>query len=223
MTQEERYKITSNDYLDLLIEYNKNVSLLEKYPNGTLHVMNNRLAVVYVPAPAAKNIESSIRQFGYSAIPTCYGLVSEGSLDASGVTKIRNIPSFNLRGQGVLVGIVDTGIDYTNPVFLHEDGTSKIISIWDQTIESEDRYPGEAVYSSGIVYGEAAYFGTVYTAEQINQALTNNDPFSIVPSRDENGHGTMLAGIAAGSEDKASNFSGVANLNYNEVKDSLYW
>jgi subtilisin family serine protease len=143
-------------------------------------------------------------------MPACFSLVSEKSLEASGVKKIRNISSFNLRGQGVLLGFVDTGIDYTNPVFLKKDGTSRIISIWDQTIDSEDQFPGGGIYGEGVVYGEPTYFGTEYTMEQINQALAIKNPLEIVPSLDEIGHGTMLAGVAAGSEIEESEFSGVA-------------
>ena len=53
-------------------------------------------------------------------------------------------------------------------------------------------------------------YGTQFTREQINEALQSEDPFSIVPSRDEIGHGTMIAGIAGGNEVPDSNFYGVA-------------
>src|SRR5690606_3544901 len=93
--------------------------------------------------------------------------------------------------------IIDTGIDYTHEAFLHADGTSRILSIWDQTIQ--DGTPPE-----GFSYG------TNYTREQINNALQLDNPLSIVPTMDENGHGTFLAGIAAGNINEAENFSGVA-------------
>ena len=116
----------------------------------------------------------------------------------SGVERLRRFTNFNLYGDGVLIGIVDTGIDYTNPIFIREDGTSKIVSIWDQTIDSEDQFP------------EGTFYGTEYTARQMNQALASSNPFEIVPSRDENGHGTALAGIAAGNIVPDARFSGVA-------------
>ncbi len=194
MTAEERQRITSNEYADFIVEYALNPRLLEQFPNGTVHVMNNRIAVVYVPASQLNGRTVSL--FGYSVLPSCYGLNSEISLEASGVTRLRRTPIFNLRGSGVLVGLIDTGIDYTNPVFLHSDGTTKIMALWDQTIES-DQFPANT------------QFGTEYTSDIINQALKSADPHSIVPSVDENGHGTMLAGIAAGSEQQAENFSGV--------------
>lgn len=60
--------------------------------------------------------------------------------------------------NGVLVGMIDTGIDYEHPAFRYEDGSSKIYSLWDQTIEGdpEDTFLG---------------YGTEYTKEQIEEAL----------------------------------------------------
>ena len=94
-----------------------------------------------------------------------------------------------LDGTDVVVGIIDTGIDYLSKEFMREDDTTRIIRIWDQTIE------GDAPV-------EGIKFGTEYTEDQINKAITlsNNggDPYSIVPSKDEVGHGTMSAGIIGG-------------------------
>lgn len=194
MTAEERFKITSNDYADLMVDYNQNMRVFDRYPNATVHIMNEKNAVVYVPV--SQLTPRSISQYGYSVVPACYGLSSEKSLDASGVTRLRRQPAFNLRGQGVLVGIIDTGIDYTNPIFMNADGTTRIAALWDQTIESEN-------------YPQGAMYGTQYLSEDINRALKSAAPYDVVPSRDEIGHGTMLAGIAAGNEVPANEFSGV--------------
>lgn len=198
MTQEERYKITSEDYAGIIIKYNNNPAILEKFKEYSPHLISERFAVIYVPV--SQITTKFVAQFGYASIPYYYGLTSTQSLEASGVTKLRAIPAINLRGNGVIVGILDTGIDYTNPVFRKQDGTTKILSLWDQSIPSEDQYPkGEY----------PAYFGTEYTAEQINQALASKNPLQVVPSMDEIGHGTALAGIAAGSVDPTNDFSGV--------------
>lgn len=194
MIEEERFKITSNEYADLLVEYN-NELIFESYPNATIHIMNERYAVAYIPMEQMTT--RVIHQFGYSSVPALFGLTSEQSLEASEVDRLRRLPAFNLRGQGVLVGVIDTGIDYTNPIFRREDGSSKIVALWDQTIDSEDRYPA------------GFFYGTQYMQEQIDQALSSDDPFSIVPSVDESGHGTMLAGVAAGRESPENDFSGV--------------
>lgn len=195
MVHEERYKITSNAYADLLVEYNNNMRVFERYPNATVHIMNERYAIVYIPV--SQLTAQIISQYGFSSLPALFGLTSEQSLEASGVQRLRRIPAFNLRGQGVLIAIIDTGIDYTNPVFRREDGTSKIVAMWDQTIDSENQYP------------QGFFYGTEYTQEQINQALNSDNPLNVVPSVDDNGHGTMLAGVAAGRENPENNFSGV--------------
>ncbi|MDF2941798.1 MAG: hypothetical protein K0S01_656 [Herbinix sp.] len=195
MTQEERYKITSNEYADLMVEYSNNMRAFERYPEATVHIMTDRYAIVYIPI--AQLSEEIISQYGYSSLPSMFGLTSEQSLEASGVDRLRRLPAYNLRGQGILVGIIDTGIDYTNPLFRREDGSSKIVAIWDQTIDSEDQYP------------LGMFYGTEYLQEQINLALSNENPFAILPSVDDNGHGTMLAGVVAGNVDSVNNFSGV--------------
>ncbi len=198
MNQDEKYKIVSDDYMDIVIRYNNNLNVLKKYENYSVHIMNEAYAVIYIPI--AEVSSKKLEEFGYHAIPNYYALTDEQSLNQSGVYRLRNFSKLNLRGKGVVIGIMDTGIDYTNPVFRKEDGTSKILAIWDQTIDSNNN-PVALLPS---------FYGTEFDAEQINQALRSQDPLQIVPSIDENGHGTMLAGIAAGSENKENNFSGVA-------------
>lgn len=130
----------------------------------------------------------------YQNVPNLYGLMQNeqissaffpGSLIASGITQIQR-PPLGLTGQGVIICIIDTGINYTNPAFLDASGNTRIQAIWDQTIQ--DGPPPDGYF-----------FGTEYTREDINRALQSSDPYSIVPSRDENSHGSILAGVAAGS------------------------
>lgn len=195
MLDQERFKILSNSYADLIHENTDTSDFLNKHPNATVHKIDEHFSVFHIPAQDFT--EDSIVRYGYSAIPHCYGLVTSPSLLSSGVNKIREIPNLNLKGQGVLLGFVDTGIDYLNPAFLRKDKTSRILSIWDQTIDSS-KYPPNF------------YYGTEYTLEDLNQALASQDPYSIVPSMDYIGHGTILASIAAGSELTEEDFSGVA-------------
>jgi len=195
MTAEERSRMTSEDYADLFITYNGNMRVFDAFENATVHIINFFHAVVHVPVSQVTN--EIIYRYGYSVMPALYGLVSQSSQEASGIFRLRSIPTFNLRGQGVLIGIIDTGIDYTNPAFRNADGTTRIAAIWDQTIESES-------------FPSFTFYGTEYTREQINEALRSEDPLSIVPTTDEIGHGTMVAGIAAGNEIPGNNFVGVA-------------
>ena len=97
--------------------------------------------------------------------------------------------SFPLLGKDVLIGIVDSGIDYENPDFRNADGTTRILALWDQTLQNGKPPQGY-------------HIGTEFTSEQINEALrmeVREERYRIVPSRDTSGHGTAVAGIAAGN------------------------
>lgn len=189
------YKIYSNDYADFMLDYSGDVSVLNKFPSDAVSVINYFFAVAHLPV--SEMTEDVISRMGYATIPSVFGLISELSLESSGILRIRSLPNFDLRGKGVLIGIVDSGIDYTNPIFQYADKTTKIAAIWDQTIINDKT-------QEGIMYG------TEYTREQINEALKAEKPFEVVPSKDEIGHGTMVAGIAVGNEVPASGFYGVA-------------
>ncbi|MGO5053508.1 S8 family peptidase [Lachnospiraceae bacterium LCP25S3_G4] len=148
-----------------------------------------------------KNTETKVCDLGvhpYTIFPSIYTLNATINLEKTEIEKIQRNPNLALFGQGVLVGIIDTGIDYRHPAFLNSDGTSRILSIWDQTIQ--DGKPPEGFS-----------FGTEYTKEQINKALKSDNPLSIVPSIDEIGHGTAIASVAAGSKDLDNEFSGIAS------------
>lgn len=195
MTEEDKAIFLTEDYMDFIIDYRNNPEVLDQFNNYIVHIMNDDFAIIHVPI-SMLNI-NTISSFGYSTIPHLFGLVSEISLQASRVNLVRTIPTLNLRGQGILLACIDTGIDYINPIFMRPDGTSKIRAIWDQTIQTPEGYPYNTL------------FGTEYRQEQINNALSSENPLDIVPSIDENGHGTMLAGVMAGNTVSAEGFSGV--------------
>lgn len=139
----------------------------------------------------------NFKTYSYKAVPKCFTPLSAQALDASGILRIRNQPNLSLTGEGVLVGIVDTGIDFTDRAFRYEDGSSRIIAVWDQTIE--DGTPPKPYF-----------YGQEYTQEMINAALANENPLLFVQVNDPIGHGTAVASVAAGSVDEATGFSGAA-------------
>ncbi len=94
---------------------------------------------------------------------------------ASCIDEVQVEGTLGLTGEGVLVGVIDSGIDYTHPAFRNPDGTTRIVKLWDQVTDR------------------------IYDKDEINKALESSEPFQIVPSRDVTGHGTHVAGIAAGN------------------------
>lgn len=161
--------------------------------------INYQFAVVHLPLDSIQNLAMSTA--AYTAIPKLYTLLDMTSMDAAGILNARELPPLSGDGRGVMIGFIDTGIDYRSPVFQNTDGTTRILGIWDQTIGDGNIIPGNTFRS---------HYGTQYTKDQIDAALRSDDPLSIVPSTDANGHGTFLTSIAAGNTDETAGFSGAA-------------
>lgn len=150
---------------------------------------------IYVSAIQADPV--NLGRYPYRTIPKCYSLLSMEALNQAGILAIQNYPTLQLKGKNVMIGFVDTGIDYTNSIFRNLDGSTRIAGIWDQTIQTG-------------APPESFAYGTEYTQEMIDEALQSDNPKSAVPSEDELGHGTFLASLAAGSGNPEEQFLGAA-------------
>lgn len=191
-----REQILSEDYRDFIVSQLQEDLFEAKFPEveceqnaGTFY------KAIYVDSQLAGPIQFG--SYPYNSVPKCYTLVDTQALEQSGIIQVQNYPTLELQGSGVLIGFVDTGIDYQNTIFRNLDGSSRIVGIWDQTIQ--DGEPPEGMF-----------YGTEYRKEQIDEALRSETPLTIVPSRDENGHGTFVASIAAGSASEVNQFLGAA-------------
>ena len=182
--------ILSNDVYDIITDFPLDRLELEE-PFCYLDA-GEGYSIVYVDRTRVSSLEMDFSD--YQTIPKLYGLMQvqggntqfdPNNLIASGITQVQR-PPLSLTGRGVVMCIIDTGIDYTNSAFLDENGNSRILAIWDQTIQ--DGTPPEG-------FG----YGSEYRREDINRALRAEDPYTVVPSRDENGHGSAMAAVAAGS------------------------
>ena len=149
----------------------------------------------YLPAELTGPV--SLSRFSYNSIPKCFTPTSMETLNQAGILPIQNYPTLQLKGKGTLIGFLDSGIDYANPVFRNLDGSTRIAAIWDQTVQSGSPPEGFA-------------YGTEFTEEQINEALAEENPLSVVPSSDDTGHGTYTASLAAGSGNPQEQFLGAA-------------
>ncbi|HBF66545.1 MAG TPA: peptidase, partial [Clostridium sp.] len=148
--------------------------------------MANELIVVYTHRDNLPSLFEDLGNDFNEFFPKILSPLDSRSNEDSGITQIQNQPFLSLSGRNVVIGFVDTGIDYTKEAFRFEDGSSKILFLWDQTIDGNRP--------------DYLYFGSVYTQDDINRALNSDNPYSIVPSIDEDGHGTFLASVAASND-----------------------
>ena len=199
--------ILSEDTYDIITDFSASEFLGDD--NNCYERIGEDFLILYLANLGIRN--PKIDFFPYHNMPKLYGLMQlspygetpsgetppgaapfdPADLIASGITQVQR-PPLSLTGQGVILCFIDTGIDYQNPVFLDENGNSRILAIWDQTVQT-------GAPPDGLKYGSE------YRREDINLALRSEDPYSIVPSRDENGHGSILAGVAADKSRQSGN------------------
>ncbi len=185
--QKCREAAVSNEYKDFIAGYYDRREILEGSGTDCYQIVNRSYAIVHYYAPDVTLGEGT--DYFYAQMPKAFGLLQQENLEEIGVNRLRRLQGFRYYGQGILIGFVDTGIDYAHPAFLREDGTSRVVSIWDQN-NQEGTPPADFVY--GTEFGEAAI-------------AAGSAP------KDEIGHGTMLAGVAAGKPDVTNDFYGVAS------------
>lgn len=165
--------------------------------------LENSYAIAYTNEKYIQQLLVDLGSDFFSFYPKIMSPLDIQSNESSGITQVLNQPFLDLSGYGVIIGIIDTGIDYTDKAFQFEDGTSKILSIWDQSLDGPR--------------SDNLYFGSTYSQEQINEALQSERPFSIVPSTDEDGHGTFLASVAA-ANNQGDYIGAAPNANIISVK-----
>lgn len=189
-------KISSEDYWDFIFPPNRSQEVLGVDSGDMcMQEMDFDFYAAYVNRLDLEPL--TLERYWYNSIPDCYSLLDMEALEDAGITAVQNYPTLKLLGENVMIGFVDTGINYINPIFFDSEGKTRIVGIWDQTIQTGT--PPE-----GLEYGSA------YTEEEINRALRAENPLDIVPSEDLHGHGTFLASVAAGGADLEQQFLGAA-------------
>lgn len=188
--------ITSDDYIDVVREsdFPSTIDGEQEERDNCIQRLNEQYSIYYLPKGDI-DCDEMYKIQPYVEVPNVFGL-EKRAVEAAGIPAVFSLPALNLMGQGTLIGVIDTGIDYTHPAFIFEDGTSKIVNIWDQSLGGNPP--------------EGFLFGTEFSQAQLNEALKAEDPLTVVPELDDNGHGTFLAGVAAGRENKKENFIGAA-------------
>lgn len=187
----------SQRFGDFIVKYMQNVKdTMELFSGTSFQAINEIFGVLYVPLESMGELE--VTGTSYNSIPKYYTYMDMEAAGASGITRLHDHPYLKLRGKGTAVAVIDSGIDYQNAVFRNAGG-SRIAYLWDQSLED-----GTDIAGTEVPYGR------LFRKNDIDQALAFEDPFSVVPSRDTNGHGTALAGIAAGNMVPGENFTGAA-------------
>lgn len=206
---------SSPDYVNYIVQYYGHYDpALEAPPNVYITPIDKNFAIASIKFDLLERSEDTAeveevfkRYIDYEKIgvvyvqpPELYSLAQISAIEAANIVPIQEQHPLDLNGKGVIIGIIDTGIDYLNEEFQDKNGNNRIHIIWDQTIENDNQE-----YDIP--------FGTIYNEEKINKAIetfkTGGDPYTIVPSIDKNGHGTQMAGIV-GATGKNPEIKGVA-------------
>ena len=200
-TQEERQKSLELDVgydaiereWDLIVKYSGSLEGIRALGIKVVE-LQNEYAIITIKENLIARL-ADFPQIEYIEKPKRLFFQVEDGKRASCIPTVQR-PPFSLTGSGVLVAVIDTGIDYSNEVFRNEDGTTRILYLWDQSLSEN---PPEGYLS-----------GTEYSSEQINEALRQPTLAlrrQMVPSQDVSGHGTAVAGVAAGN---GNGYRGVA-------------
>ena len=187
---------------DLIIKYSGSLESVRALASRTVE-LQNEYAVITIKESMIDKL-TQIPEIEYIEKPKRLFFQVANGRRVSCIDTVQQDARLSLFGQDILVAVIDSGIDYENADFRNEDGTTRILALWDQSLApGEGRTPPQ---------GYAA--GAEYTAEQINEALkktTLADRRQLVPSIAPSGHGTAVAGVAAGNgRNSKGRYAGVA-------------
>lgn len=162
---------------ELIVRYHGDLDAIEAdIPGSVVYPLSAGYAIMRVPESQIESL-TGFSQIEYIEKPKRLFFSVNKAKRESCITLVQQ-GNYNLTGRGVIVAVIDSGIDYYHSDFRDAQGNTRILELWDQQQN------------------------IVYTREQINEALqagTREAAYRIVPSRDTSGHGTAVAGIAAGN------------------------
>ncbi len=183
---------TINERREFIVKYNGDIERVENELNASVEILSNQYAIITIRVSDLPTLYE-YKEVEYIELPKNLFTAISSGLNYSCITPVKRPIPYNLTGKGVVVGIIDSGINFTHPEFINPDGTSRIAWLWDQNI------PGNPPNGFNI--------GSEYSNADINAALASDTPFTIVPSVDTANHGTPIAAIACGNTGAASESS----------------
>lgn len=186
---------------DLIIKYSGNLDSVREIAVRVTE-LQNEYAIIRI-AESRIGILSGIPEVEYVEKPKRLFFQAAEGRRVSCINAVQDT-RLSLYGQGILIAIIDSGIDYANADFRNEDGSTRIRYLWDQSLNPAEEETAPEEYGIGVEY----------TKEQIDEALnaqTISEQRRIVRSQDISGHGTAVAGVAAGNGSNSGGlYAGVA-------------
>lgn len=207
--------VQSENTLEFFIQYTaeSEQDIAEAYGADCAQIIDRKYAIVYYNVSDAELEEFQEARYINNSFPRCFGTANAEVLEATGISALRRNPNFDLYGNDVIIGFVDSGIDFDSSVFKKADGTTRIISAWNQE--------EVGVPPKGLIYGK------YYSEAMINEVLMENfqqrdgsstpegslqqtgrtygenrmvrNVYEQIPLKDNAGHGSYIASVAAGS------------------------
>lgn len=170
--------------IEVIAKFNGDVESIARELDAEAEIIYQNYAIITIDRTKLGQL-NAYPEIEHLELPKNLYFEGPSNLSSSCITAVQRSTGFNLSGKDVIVAIIDSGIDYMHPDFRNEDGTSRILFIWDQ---------------SQVGNPPVGFFGGAeYNNQQINNAIQSPDPYQVVPSVDTNGHGTAVAGIAVGN------------------------
>lgn len=169
---------------EVIVKYHGDILQFENIPDVEVEVLSEKYAIITLKQTQIEWL-SHQPEIEHIELPKRLQFVLQSALDATCIASVQNKALFGLTGKGVLIGILDSGIDYIHPDFIDDNGQTRILYIWDQT--------GQGTPPQGFKGGRE------YNETEINLALASSQPYRIIPDMDFIGHGTAVAGVAAGN------------------------
>lgn len=184
---------TANNLWELILFYTGEASVLQNaFPDYNFTFLLSNYAIVRLPEKAIDTLAASPLIIYIERPRRLFFEVLNGKR-SSCITPVQE-SAVALTGRGVLISVIDSGIDYMHPDFRNPDGSTRIVALWDQTIMPDP--------ARGFFPPQGYSLGTLFSQAQINAAIAETNPEEqrlLCPSIDASGHGTHVAGIAAGN------------------------
>lgn len=176
--------IQQEGFVEVIVKFHGDIMSAGAKVGADIEILTSNYAIATLDISRLNDFYK-FSEVEYIEAPKNLTFFIHNSLRTACISAVQSGTSYNLTGKGVIVGIIDSGIDYTHTDFRNADGTSRVLFIWDQNIQGSP----PAGFKNG----------TEYSNDQLNAALSNPQPLSVVPSTDTIGHGSAVAGVAAGN------------------------